>query len=157
MTAAGLHPGGSDPAEQAPRKLWTKAEWTREKAPCYCCFLGHSWLDAPYSLRKHTQWLRGSRKQGREENCSHSCCTVAECCAVLSRSLVSDPLRPCGLQPAGLLCPWDSPGKSTGVGFHALLQGIFPTQGSNQGLPHCRGILYFGLHRWMKGDVTAVE
>ena len=43
-------------------------------------------------------------------------------------------LRPHGPQPSGLLCPWDSPGKSTGVGCHALLQGIFPTQGSN---PHC--------------------
>ena len=31
----------------------------------------------------------------------------------------------------GLLCPWDSPGKNTGVSCHALLQGIFPTQGSN--------------------------
>ena len=36
----------------------------------------------------------------------------------------------------------DSPGKNTGVGCHALLQGIFPTQGSNPGLPHCRPILY---------------
>ena len=36
----------------------------------------------------------------------------------------------------------DSPGKNTGVGCHALLQGIFPTQGSNPGLPHCRCILY---------------
>ena len=35
----------------------------------------------------------------------------------------------------------DSPGKKTGVGFHALLQGIFPIQGSNPGLLHCR-ILY---------------
>ena len=34
-------------------------------------------------------------------------------------------------QPARLLCPWDSPGKTTGVGCHALLQGIFLTQGSN--------------------------
>ena len=39
------------------------------------------------------------------------------------------------LQPARLLCPWDSPGKSTGVGYHFLLQGIFPTQGPNPGLP----------------------
>ena len=38
-----------------------------------------------------------------------------------------------GLYPTRLLCPWDSPGKHTGVGCHALLQGIFPTQGSN---PH---------------------
>ena len=36
-----------------------------------------------------------------------------------------------GLQPSSLLCPRDSPGKNTGVGFHAVLQGIFPTQGSN--------------------------
>ena len=36
-----------------------------------------------------------------------------------------------GLQPTRLLCPWDSPGKNTGMGCHALLQGIFLTQGSN--------------------------
>ena len=40
-------------------------------------------------------------------------------------SVMSDSLRPLDL------CPWDSPGKNTGVGSHALLQGIFPTQGSN--------------------------
>ena len=45
--------------------------------------------------------------------------------------VTSDSLRPRGLQPARLLCPWDSPGKNTGVGCHALLQGIFLTQGSN--------------------------
>ena len=36
----------------------------------------------------------------------------------------------------------DSPGKNTRVGHHALLQGIFPTQGSNPGLLHCRRIVY---------------
>ena len=36
----------------------------------------------------------------------------------------------------------DSPGKNTGVGFHVLLQGIFPTQESNLALLHCRQILY---------------
>ena len=40
------------------------------------------------------------------------------------------------------LCPWNSPGKKTGVGCHFLLQGTFPTQGSNLGLPHCRQTLY---------------
>ena len=40
------------------------------------------------------------------------------------------------------LCPWDSPGKNTGVGCHSLLQGIFPTQGSTPHLWHCRQILY---------------
>ena len=39
-----------------------------------------------------------------------------------------------GFQPASLLCPWDSPGTNTGVGCHALLQGIFLTQGSNPNL-----------------------
>ena len=38
-------------------------------------------------------------------------------------------------------CPWDSPGKNTGMGYHFLLQGIFPTQGSNPGLPHWRQTL----------------
>ena len=41
---------------------------------------------------------------------------------------------------------WDSPGKNTGVGCYALLQGIFPTQRSNPGLPHCRRILYHLSH-----------
>ena len=56
--------------------------------------------------------------------------------------VVSDSLQRQGLQPARPLCPWDCPGKKTGVGCHFLLQGIFPTQGSNPGLPHCRRILY---------------
>ena len=43
--------------------------------------------------------------------------------------------------------PWNSPGKNTGMGCHALLQGIFPTQGSNPGLPHCRWILYLLSHQ----------
>ena len=38
--------------------------------------------------------------------------------------------------------PWNSPGQNTGVGSLSLLQGIFPTQGSTPGLPHCRRILY---------------
>ena len=41
----------------------------------------------------------------------------------------------------------DSPGKSTGVGCHALLQRILPTQGSNPGLPHCRPVLYQLSHQ----------
>ena len=49
----------------------------------------------------------------------------------VSHSVVSKSLQPHGLQPARLLCPRNSPGKNTGVGCYALLQGIFPTQGSN--------------------------
>ena len=46
------------------------------------------------------------------------------------------------LQPHGLYSPGNSPGQSTGVGSVSLLWGIFPTQGSNPGLPHWRQILY---------------
>ena len=46
-----------------------------------------------------------------------------------------------------LLCPWNSPGKNTGVGRHALLQGIFLTQGWNPGLLHCRWLLYCLSHQ----------
>ena len=53
-------------------------------------------------------------------------------------SVVSDSVPPHGPYPAGLLCPWDFPGKSTGVGCHFLLQGIFPTQGSNLGFLYLR-------------------
>ena len=65
----------------------------------------------------------------------------------VSHSVLSDSLLPQGLQPTRLLCPWDSPGKNTGVGRHSLLQGIFPTQGLNQGLLHCRQILYHLRHQ----------
>ena len=56
-------------------------------------------------------------------------------------------LAPHGLWPTRLLCPWDSPGKNIWVGSQSLLQGIFPTQGSNPGLLHCRQILYRLSHQ----------
>ena len=46
-----------------------------------------------------------------------------------------------------LYSPWNSPGQNTGLGSPSLLQGIFPTQGSNPGLPHCRRILYKLSHK----------
>ena len=60
----------------------------------------------------------------------------------MSHSVVSDSLRPHGLQPTRLLYPPDSLGKNTGVGCRFLLQGIFLTQGSDPGLLHCRQILH---------------
>ena len=67
------------------------------------------------------------------------------CCAVLSGFSRVGLFGTLWLQPARLLCPWDSPGKNTGVGCYALLQGIFPTQGLNPWLLHllhCRQIIY---------------
>ena len=67
--------------------------------------------------------------------------------------------NPHGLQPTRLLCPWDSPGKNTGVGCHSLLQGIFPSQWLNLGLLHCRGLLFwaareapFNEQKWFIND-----
>ena len=68
-----------------------------------------------------------------------------------SCSVVSNSLWPHESQNARLLCPWDFPGKNTGVGCYFLFQGFFPTQGSNPGLLHCRQILcrlsHQGIHR----------
>ena len=64
---------------------------------------------------------------------------VAQLCLILC-----DPMD-CEAQ--GLLCPWNSPGKNTGVGCHSLLQGIFPSQGSSLGLRHYRQILYCLTHQ----------
>ena len=59
-----------------------------------------------------------------------------------SHSVVSNSLR-----PHGLYSPWNSPGQNTRVGSLSLLQGIFPTQGSNPGILHCRQILYQQNHK----------
>ena len=61
-------------------------------------------------------------------------CLVTQSCPTLC-----DPMD-CSLPGSSVHV--DSPGKNTQVGCHAFLQGIFPTQGSNLGLPHCRWILY---------------
>ena len=85
-----------------------------------------------------------------DETCVCVCVSVCVCiythiytyiyvcvCSVISNSL----------QPHGLYSPWNSPGQNNGVGGHSLLQGIFPTQGSNPGLPHFRQILYHLSHQ----------
>ena len=67
--------------------------------------------------------------------------------AMLSHLVVANSLPPHGLQPTRFLCPCNSPGKNTGGCYHALLQGIFPTPGSDPGLPNCRRILYRLSHQ----------
>ena len=69
-----------------------------------------------------------------------------------------------GLQPARFLYPWDSPGKNTRVGSHSFLQGIFPAQRSNPGLPHCRQSLYRLNHwgcprtlKWVQSEIIHKE
>ena len=66
-------------------------------------------------------------------------CLVTQSCPPLC--------NPMDCSPPGSSVHRDSPGKNSGVGCHAHLQGIFPTQGSNPGLPHCRQILYQLSHQ----------
>ena len=79
------------------------------------------------------------RSRGKRQECGlrlhlRVCVFVAQSCPTLC-----DP-KDCSLPDS--FAHGDSPGKNTGVGCHLLLQGIFPTQGSNPGLLHCRQILY---------------
>ena len=74
-------------------------------------------------------------------------CLVTQLCLTLC-----DPMD---CSPPGSSVHGDSPRKTIGVGCHALLQGIFPTQGSNPGLPHCRWILYYLSHQENPSEVIA--
>ena len=66
-------------------------------------------------------------------------CLVTQSCTTLFDSM--------DCSPPGSSVHGDSPGKTTGMGFHVLLQGIFPTQGLNPGLTYCRQILYCLSHQ----------
>ena len=71
----------------------------------------------------------------------------------ISCLFVPDTLQPHGVQPATLLCPWNSPGKNAEVGSHSLLQGIFLTQGLNPGLLCCRQ----SFQHWATRDVSCYQ
>ena len=74
-------------------------------------------------------------------------------CVCISESVSHSVMSDC-LQPHGLYSPWNSPWDNTGMGRLTLLQEIFPTQGLNPGLPHCRQILYQLSH---KGSLVILE
>ena len=71
-------------------------------------------------------WLPGNWENKR----SYLIPALKFCCCCLVNKLYPT-LQPHGLESTKLLCPWDFPGKNTGVGCHFLLQGLFLTQGSN--------------------------
>ena len=76
-------------------------------------------------------------KYGPKHKVKNHLFTCSDLFETESRSVVSE-----SLPRHGPYSPWSSPGQNTGVGSLSLLQGIFPTQGSNPGLPYCRWILY---------------
>ena len=92
--------------------------------------------------------LRGKEPIGNVAHISYSHCSrkelsfsmLSEVKVSVSCSVVSDFLRPHGLQPARLPCPWSSPSKNTGVGCHSLSRRIFQIQRLNPGLPHCANL-----------------
>ena len=85
-----------------------------------------------------SQWEKAPEKH-------HVLCVVTQLCLILC--------NPMSYSAPGSSVHGDSPGKNTGVGCHFLPQGIFPTQGSNPGLPHCRQILYQLSHKGSHGGV----
>ena len=90
-----------------------------------------TWNQKKMALNK---FALSSWHTSKHEKCDAVLCLVSQLCPTLC-----DPMD-CSLP--GSSVHGDSPGKNTRVGCHALLQGIFPTQGLNPGLPHCRQILY---------------
>ena len=108
------------------------------------------WIGPSSPKRNHAElfflWLEycPAHKKGNK------CLILLRMCYVLSHSVVSDSLWLLGLSSLGSSVPEDSPGKNTEVGCHALVQGIFSTQGSNPGLLHCRQIFTIWTTKWVK-------
>ena len=102
---------------------------TQGSNPCLLCLL---------------HWQAGSLPLAPPgtHHCNHSCVLALKNSKAESRSVVSD-----SLLPHGLYSPYNSPGQNTGVDSLSLLQGIFPTLGSNLDLPHCKWILYQLSHQ----------
>ena len=90
-------------------------------------------------VKMNTIHLNAPLRERSEFPCIHRGCVSSS--ESESHSVVSDSLRPHGLSPLNY------PGKNTAMGRLSLLQGMFPNQGSNPGLPLCRWILYQLSHR----------
>ena len=128
---------------KVPGKRWTSLKVNhRQELPC-------SDQEIPINSLGHWEPCQGRRDKNHIAFI-HLFMHVHMClCARLLQSC----LTPCNPTTVGFFCPWGSPGQNTGVGWHALLQGIFPTQRSNLDLLSCRQILYYyatrAAHIWI--------
>ena len=109
-----------------------------------------------------TKWLKLLQRRARKEFpfSRGADLRLSQCMKVKSESEVAQSCQTLSDPRDGisrLLCPWDFLGKSTGVGNLSLLQGIFPTQGSNLGLPCCRQILYQLSHNGSLKSLVAQQ
>ena len=119
------------------RKKWNWEASVLERL--YIC--GHIYMYRASSIvMAGSQWEKAPERY-------HVLCVVTQLCLTLC--------SPMSYSAPGYSVHGDSPGKNTGVGCHFLPQGIFPTQGSNPGLPHCRQILYQLSHKGSHGGVWA--
>ena len=100
------------------------------------------WVEKTMLLGKIETWRRRGWQRMRWLDCITD--LINMCLVVQSCLTLCDPVD-CSLPASSI--HGDSPGKNTRVDCHALLQGIFPTQGSNPGLPHCRWSLYHLNHQ----------
>ena len=98
------------------------------------------------SVIRQQQWMLFHVKKSNGTTCMHYVCVcVCVCVLVVQLSLILCNPMDCSLPR--LLCLWNSPGQSIGMGCHSLLQGIFPIQGWSPSLLHCRQILYHLSHQ----------
>ena len=118
-------------------RCWSWTVWTRSDPPAVLQLKVLHW---PLQAKAESPRLSPFYKRKNWHTHKVTQNTRVEKCE--SHSVVSY-----SLQPHGLHSPWNSPGQNPGVGSLSLLQGIFPTQGSNPGLPHCRQILYQLSHQ----------
>ena len=102
-----------------------------------CKPLYTEWINSKVLLHSTGNYIQCPLINHKGKECEKSIHThthtyiLIHMCVCASFSVMSSSLWPHSLQPTRLLRPWDSPGKNTGAGCHFLLQGIFPTQGSN--------------------------
>ena len=119
----------------------------QKDARCHVVVIINSWVHFPklcVLILRNKLWFELFKILDILLECMHAC-SVA--------SVLFNSLWHFGLQPTRLFCPWNYPGKNTGVGCHPLLQRIFPTQGLNSGLLHWRRILY----RWATREDLVLE
>ena len=123
--------------------LRVRHDWATSLSLFTFMHLRRKWQPTPVFLPGESQgwWSLVGAIYGVTQSWTRlKCCSSSS--SSKSHSVVSN-----SLWPHKLYGPWNSQGQNTGVGSLSFLQGIFPTQGSNPGLPHCRQILYQLSHQ----------